>query len=177
MTQERKNELYDKMLTWICEHIQNDEDLFLTLKGQLGMTQEEVYDSRIDGLDEFFVKDKIKQLTDYAIRECCDNSENCYWSISYDELYYHFGADVTDSNENGKLLEKELRQREEINELIMTEDAIEMTCHLKYCHQCQGNQISLKSALKCIYDDCETEHNHEPANESSDEDETQALSM
>ena len=111
MTQERKNELYDKMLAWICEHIQNDEDLFLTLKGQLGMTQEEVYDSRIDGLDEFFVKDKIKQLADYAIRECCDNSENCYWSITYDELYYHFGADVTDSNENGKLLEKELRQR------------------------------------------------------------------
>ena len=62
MTQERKNELYDKMLAWICEHIQNDEDLFLTLKGQLGMTQEEVYDSRIDGLDEFFVKDKIKPL-------------------------------------------------------------------------------------------------------------------
>lgn len=177
MTQERKNELYEKMLAWICEHIQNDEDLFLTLKGQLGMTQEEVHDNRIDGLDEFFVKDKIKQLADYAIRECCDNSENCYWSITYDELYYHFGADVTDSNENGKLLEKELRQRKEINELLMTYDRIEMTCHLKYCHQCQGNQISLKSALKCIYDDCETEHNHEPANESSDEDETQALSM
>ena len=177
MTQERKNELYEKMLAWICEHIQNDEDLFLTLKGQLGMTQEEVHDNRIDGLDEFFVKDKIKQLADYAIRECCDNSENCYWSITYDELYYHFGADVTDSNENGKLLEKELRQRKEINELLMTYDRIEMTCHLKYCYQCQGNQISLKSALKCIYDDCETEHNHEPANESSDEDETQALSM
>lgn len=122
-------------------------------------------------------KNKIKQLADYAIRECCDNSENCYWSITYDELYYHFGADVTDSNENGKLLEKELRQREEINELLMTYDCIEMTCHLRYCHQCRGNQISLKSALKCIYDDCETEHNHEPANESSDEDETQALSM
>ena len=177
MTQERKNELYEKMLAWICEHIQNDEDLFLTLKGQLGMTQEEVHDNRIDGLDEFFVKDKIKQLADYAIRECCDNSENCYWSITYDELYYHFGAEVTDSNENGKLLEKELRQRKEINELLMTYDRIEMTCHLKDCHQCQGNQISLKSALKCIYDDCETEHNHEPANESSDEDETQALSM
>ena len=177
MTQERKNELYEKMLAWICEHIQNDEDLFLTLKGQLGMTQEEVHDNRIDGLDEFFVKDKIKQLADYAIRECCDNSENCYWSITYDELYYHFGADVTDSNENGKLLEKELRQRKEINELLMTYDRIEMTCHLKYCYQCQGNQISLKSALKCIYADCKTEHNREPANESSDEDETQALSM
>ncbi len=178
MTQERKNELYDKMLAWICEHIQNDEDLFLTLKGQLGMTQEEVYDSRIDGLDEFFVKDKIKQLADYAINECCDNSENCYWSITYDELYYHFGADVTDSNENGKLLEKELRQRKEINELLMTYDRIEMTCHLRYCPQCQGDPVSLFSVLGCnLYDDHETEHNREPANESSDEDETQALSM
>jgi len=58
-------------------------------------------------------KNKIKRLTDYAVRQCCDNSENCYWSVSYDELYHHFGAEITDSNENGKLLEEELRQREE----------------------------------------------------------------
>lgn len=69
-------------------------------------------------------KDKIRQLADYAVRQCCDNSENCYWSVSYDELRHRFGTEITDSNENGKLLEKELRQREEINELIMTEDAI-----------------------------------------------------
>lgn len=73
---------------------------------------------------------------------------------------------------------KELRQREEINELIMTEDAIEMTCHLRYCPQCQGDPLSLLSVLGCnFYDDLETEHHHEPANESSDENETQALSM
>ena len=78
----------------------------------------------------------------------------------------------------GKLLEKELRQREEINELIMTEDCIEMTCHLRYCPQCQGDPLSLLSVLGCnFYDDHETEHHHEPANESSDEDETQTLSM
>lgn len=123
-------------------------------------------------------KSKIRQLADYAIRQCCDNSENCYWSVSYDELYHHFGAEVTDSNENGKLLEEELRQREEINELIMTEDAIEMTCHLRYCTQCQSDPVSLFSVLGCnLYDDHEAEHNHEPANESSDEDKTQALSM
>lgn len=75
-------------------------------------------------------KSKIRQLADYAVRQCCDNSENCYWSVSYDELCHRFGAEVTDNNENGRLLEEELRQREEINELIMTEDAIEMTCHL-----------------------------------------------
>ena len=66
----------------------------------------------------------------------------------------------------------------EINELIMTEDCIEMTCHLQYCHNCQGNPVSLLSVLGCnIYDEHETEHHHKPANESSDEDETQALSM
>ena len=46
-------------------------------------------------------KSKIKRLADYAVRQCCDNSDNCYWSVSYDELYHHFGAEVTDSNENG----------------------------------------------------------------------------
>ena len=123
-------------------------------------------------------KSKIRQLADYAVRQCCDNSDNCYWSVSYDELRHRFGAEITDSNENGKLLEKELRQREEINELIMAEDAIEMTCHLQYCHNCQGNPVSLLSVLGCnLYDDHETEHNHEPANESSDEDEMQEMSM
>ena len=72
-------------------------------------------------------KSKIRRLADYAVRQCCENSENCYWSVSYDELHHHFGVEITDSNESAKLLEKELRQREEINELIMTEDAIEMT--------------------------------------------------
>ena len=123
-------------------------------------------------------KNKIKRLADYAVRQCCDNSDNCYWSVSYDELYHHFGVEITDSNESAKLLEKELRQREEINELIMTEDAIEMTCHLRYCPQCQSDPASLFSVLGCnLYDDHEAEHNHEPANEFSDEDETQALSM
>ena len=94
-------------------------------------------------------KSKIKLLADYAVRQCCDNSDNCYWSVSYDELYHHFGVEITDSNESAKQLEKELRQREEINELIMTEDAIEMTCHLRYCPQCQGDPLSLFSALGC----------------------------
>ena len=76
-------------------------------------------------------KSKIKRLADYAVRQCCDNSENCYWSVSYNELYHRFGVEITDSNENGKLLEEELRQREEINELIMTKDRIETTCHLR----------------------------------------------
>ena len=123
-------------------------------------------------------KNKIKQLADYAVRQCCDNSENCYWSVSYDELYHHFGAEVSDTNENGRLLEEELRQREEINELIMTEDAIEMTYHLEHCPNCQqggiAGALNLVSLMGCnIYD----EHGEAPAEDLSDEDQPQVLSM
>ena len=123
-------------------------------------------------------KSKIKRLADYAVRQCCDNSDNCYWSVSYDELHHHFGAEITDSNENGKLLEKELRQREEINELIMTEDAIEMTYHLEHCPNCQqggiAGALNLVSLMGCnIYD----EHDEAPAEDLTEDDQTQVLSM
>lgn len=34
-------------------------------------------------------------------------SERGYWSVSYEELLYHFGAEVSNTNELGKELEKE----------------------------------------------------------------------
>ena len=94
-------------------------------------------------------KNKLKMLVDYAVREGNEHTTDGRWSVSYDELYYHFGEQVTDVNENGKMLEEELRQREEINELIMTEDAIEMTYHLEHCENCQGDPDSLLSVLGC----------------------------
>ena len=87
-------------------------------------------------------KNKLKRLADYAVREGTEHTTDGRWSVSYDELYYHFGEGITDANENGKLLEEELRQREEINELIMTEDAIEMTYHLEHCPNCQQGGIA-----------------------------------
>lgn len=123
-------------------------------------------------------KIKLKQLADYAVREGTEYTTDGRWSVSYDELYFHFGEDITDANENGKLLEEELRQREEINELIMTEDAIEMTYHLEYCPNCQqggfAGALHLVSLLGCnIYD----EHDGEPAEDLAEEDHPQVLSM
>lgn len=94
-------------------------------------------------------KNKLKQLADYAVREGLEYTEDGRWAVSYEELLYHFGVDVSDANENGKLLEEELRQRDEINELIMTEDCIEMTYHMEYCENCQKNPASLLSVLAC----------------------------
>ena len=73
------------------------------------------------------------------------------------------GAVNTIVNENGKLIEEELRQREEINELIMTEDAIEMTYHLEHCPNCQqggiAGALNLVSLMGCnIYSEHDDRH-------------------
>lgn len=91
----------------------------------------------------------LRQLADYVVSDATAHTEDGTWSISYEELHQHFGANITDTNGNGKMLQKELQQREEINELIMTEDCIEMTYHLEYCENCQGNPASVLSVLGC----------------------------
>ncbi len=60
MTQERKDQLYDQMIAWICEHIPNDEDLFLTLHGHFGMTQDELHEHCIESLDSFFPEETAR---------------------------------------------------------------------------------------------------------------------
>ena len=54
MTQERKNQLCDKMLSWVFEHVKNDKELFRILHEEFGMTKEEFHDSGIDSLDYLF---------------------------------------------------------------------------------------------------------------------------
>ena len=57
MTQTRKDQLYDLMIAWICEHASSDKDLFLVLTEQFGMTKEELHDHSIESLDRFFPDD------------------------------------------------------------------------------------------------------------------------
>ena len=63
MTQNRKDELYDQMIAWICEHIKEDEDLFLTLNGHFGMTKEELHNHSIESLDRFFPPEETETET------------------------------------------------------------------------------------------------------------------
>lgn len=46
------------MIAWICEHISNDEDLYLTLHGHFRMTKDELHDHCIDSLDRFFPEEE-----------------------------------------------------------------------------------------------------------------------
>lgn len=159
MTDERKTKLIDEFLGWMIEHHNNDEDLFHTLHTVIGMTKEELNDFSIESLDKYFDKvvgeDMLKKLTNYCVSEGTEHSEDGNWAISYNELYYHFGVDVNDTNGNGKALVEELKKRDEIAELIMTEDCIEINFHLQYCENCQnGNPASVLSLIGCnIYDE------------------------
>lgn len=111
----------------------------------------------------------IRQLADYCVREGVDNTEDGKWPVSYEELSYHFDSTtITSCNGMGRLLYKELQQKEEINELIMTEDCIEMTYHMEYCPNCQQGGIkgamSLFSLMGCnLYDVhlCGSDEDHE----------------
>ena len=69
MTQERKDQLYDQMIAWICEHIKNDEDLFLTLNGHFGMTKDELHDHSIESLDRFFPTEEVEETEAVATGE------------------------------------------------------------------------------------------------------------
>lgn len=60
MTQERKDQLYDEMIAWICGRTPNDEELFQILHGQFSMTKEELHDHCIESLDSFFPADDAR---------------------------------------------------------------------------------------------------------------------
>lgn len=116
------------------------------------------------------VQNHIRQLADYVVSEGTEHTEDGRWANTYDELYYHFGALVNDTNGNGKLLREELQRRNEVNELIMTEDCIEISYHLAYCKNCGEGDISrtldLLSLMGCnLYDihfTCDDHDEHPP---------------
>ncbi|WP_434311200.1 hypothetical protein [Hominifimenecus sp. rT4P-3] len=117
------------------------------------------------------LENHIRLLADYCVREGVDNTKDGKWSVSYDELYYHFDSTtITSRNGMGRLLREELQQKEEINELIMTEDCIEMTYHMEYCQNCRQGGIegamSLFALMGCnLYDVhlCDSDEDHELA--------------
>lgn len=111
--------------------------------------------------------EKINRIARYCVTSGAQNTTDGRWSITYDELCYHFGVDKSDINGNAQLLADALNQQEEINDLIMTEDCIEMAYHMEHCPLCQQGGIEgaleLTSVLGCNIGD---EHTDELTNES-----------
>lgn len=98
-----------------------------------------------------------KEIADALVREGTRQTATGRWSVSFLEIRERFGLDLTADSDAGKLLAEALQQEEKVNELIMTEDNIEMAYHLEYCPACnQGGtsgRLSLLSLMGCnLYD-------------------------
>ncbi|PWL54445.1 MAG: hypothetical protein DBY36_02250 [Clostridiales bacterium] len=97
MTDERKNELYDQMIAWICENIQDDRDLFAVLHGQFGMTKEEMHDHCIESLDDLFDDRTISENA--AFRVEIETQRNACASLDVED-YLILSSIVQESLEN-----------------------------------------------------------------------------
>lgn len=178
MTQERKDELYDQMIAWICEHIPNDEDLFLTLHGHFGMTKDELHDHSIESLDRFFPEEsawsRLKQKINANFAE-------------YKERWLRMSpAELIDRCEE---LETVTRMAKELPSAVSEEDAEYLLRFYDPLEVVSGEWISRNGIDSLIVDDemshllwslqdrGDAEQCYEMEPEFSDEDEAPSLSM
>ena len=112
-----------------------------------------------------------REIADTLIREGTRQTATGRWSVSVSEIKERFGLDLTADSDAGKLLAEALQQEEEVNELIMTEDNIEMAYHLEYCPACnQGGasgMMNLLSLMGCNLYDVHLCHQERPDTNST----------
>ena len=90
-----------------------------------------------------------REIADVLVREGTSQTTTGRWSVGFEEIQNRFGLDLSADSDAGRLIVIALKQEEEINELIMTEDHIEMS----YQGGASG-MGSVFSLLGCnIYDD------------------------
>lgn len=86
ITQERKDELYDEMFGWICEHIHDSYDLYITLHEHFGMSMEELHDHCIESLDEFFPENNTRAQFERKIRDAFEGYKASWMRMTSEEL-------------------------------------------------------------------------------------------
>ena len=113
---------------------------------------------------------ELYQIADYCVRKGLRNTKTGKWIIPFKEIKEKFGSVYSGTKEQNEELCREMMTHDEVNELIMTEDCIEMTYHMQYCPECQqgglAGAVSLLSVMGCnIYDEHETEEQLEESND------------
>ena len=107
-------------------------------------------------------KEMLNRIARYCATSGAQNTTDGRWSITYDELSHHFGVDKNDISGNAQLLADALNQQEEINDLMMTEDCIEMTYHMEHCPLCRQGGIEGALALSSVLGCNITDEHEEP---------------
>lgn len=178
MTQQRKDELYDQMIAWICEHIPDDEDLFRTLTGHFRMTREELHDHSIESLDRFFPEESARTRLKQKVNANYAEYEERWLQMSPAELI-----------ERCEELEAVTRMAKELPSAVSEEDAEYLLRFRNPLEVVSDEWISRNGIDSLIVDDemshllwslqdrGDAEQDYEMKPEFSDEDEAPSLSM
>ena len=112
------------------------------------------------------LKDEIRDVADSIIKGRFGQSEKGTWIIGFDDIKEHFDLTVTPNNGIGTLLLEELESREEISEIVATEDCIQITSYLDQVPENTSPEEKMKtlfSLMGCGLEDvhlvdCDEDH-------------------
>ena len=76
---------------------------------------------------------EIARIADYCVSEGAENTSDGLWAITFDEVCEHFNIDLSDDSEIRDDLLDILRTREEIAEIVATEDEFEIKYSMDIC--------------------------------------------
>lgn len=108
ITDSRKDELINNFITWMIEHHNNNEDLYVVLHKHIGLTKEELHKYDVESLDEYFKaeKDQREEITDLITGE--DLAQQAIYAANAPEglsvsgkasaMLGMLGADITDNS-------------------------------------------------------------------------------
>lgn len=102
------------------------------------------------------LRDEIHRVAELMIKDRFGDIENGSWVIGFDDIKEHFDLTVSPTNGIGEMLIDELERREEIGEIIATEDCMEITQFLDNCPEgLSGTQklMTVFSLMGCNLED------------------------
>lgn len=102
------------------------------------------------------LEDEIRCVADRMIKGRFGDTGKGSWVIGFDDIKEHFDLTVSPTNGIGEMLIDELERREEIGEIIATEDCMEITQFLDNCPEgLSGTQklMTVFSLMGCNLED------------------------
>lgn len=90
---------------------------------------------------------EIAKIADFLVTEGAGSTTDALWSISFDDLYEHFGIVISRDNGIADQLVAVLESLDEIEAVVVTEDGLELTWESMYCTQNKQIEFSLMSLL------------------------------
>lgn len=75
------------------------------------------------------------RIADYCVTEAVSESTDCSWSVSFDEIYEHYGMVLSKGNGLAEMVAKHIRDMGEVADLEITDDEFSMEIYRECCEK------------------------------------------